>query len=32
LDEPERWLKELAHEQKLTKCIRILEEGVPELF
>lgn len=32
LDEPERWLKELAAQQKVTHRIRILEEGVPELF
>ncbi len=32
LDEPERWLKELAAKQKVTDRLRILEEGVPELF
>jgi L-ascorbate metabolism protein UlaG (beta-lactamase superfamily) len=32
IDEPERWLKELAAQQKVTHRLRILEEGVPELF
>jgi len=32
LDEPPRWLSELAHQQKLTHHLKILEEGVPALF
>lgn len=32
LDEPPRWLMQLAEMQGLTDKIRILEEGVPEIF
>ena len=32
LDEPPRWLNELAHEQKLSHHLKVLEEGVPTLF
>ena len=32
LDEPPRWLNELAHQQKLSEHLKILEEGVPTLF
>jgi L-ascorbate metabolism protein UlaG (beta-lactamase superfamily) len=32
LDEPPRWLSELAHEQKLIHHLKIREEGVPTLF
>jgi L-ascorbate metabolism protein UlaG (beta-lactamase superfamily) len=32
LDEPERWLRELAHTQRLSRHLRVLEEGVPERF
>ena len=32
LDEPPRWLKELAAEQNLLKQLKILEEGVPMVF
>ena len=32
IDEPERWLRELAREKRLADRVRILEEGVPERF
>jgi L-ascorbate metabolism protein UlaG (beta-lactamase superfamily) len=32
IDEPPRLLKELAHDQKVMHHLRILEEGVPQLF
>ncbi len=32
LDEPPRWLRELAHEAALSHKVRILDEGVPEKF
>jgi L-ascorbate metabolism protein UlaG (beta-lactamase superfamily) len=32
LDEPPRWLRQLAEQEKLTHCLRILEEGVPQVF
>ena len=32
LDEPPRWLRQLAHQQKLLHHVKILEEGVPALF
>jgi L-ascorbate metabolism protein UlaG (beta-lactamase superfamily) len=32
LDEPPRWLMEIATQQKISDRIRILEEGVPEVF
>ena len=32
MDEPPRWLQELAQKEGLTKHLRILEEGIPEVF
>jgi L-ascorbate metabolism protein UlaG (beta-lactamase superfamily) len=32
MEEPPRWLRQLAREQGLTHRIRILEEGAPEVF
>ncbi|MFO1476062.1 MAG: MBL fold metallo-hydrolase [Verrucomicrobiota bacterium] len=32
VDEPPRWLLELAEEEKLTDQVKFLEEGVPEVF
>jgi L-ascorbate metabolism protein UlaG (beta-lactamase superfamily) len=32
LDEPPRWLREIAMEQNLTQQIKILDEGVPKVF
>jgi L-ascorbate metabolism protein UlaG (beta-lactamase superfamily) len=32
MDEPPRWLKELAQAEGISHKIRILEEGVPEVF
>jgi L-ascorbate metabolism protein UlaG (beta-lactamase superfamily) len=32
LDEPPRWLQELAHLEGISDKIRLLEEGVPEIF
>jgi len=32
MDEPPRWLGQLAREQGLTRQVRILEEGVPVVF
>jgi L-ascorbate metabolism protein UlaG (beta-lactamase superfamily) len=32
LEEPLRWLKEIAVQQKMTPCLRILDEGVPQVF
>jgi len=32
VDEPPRWLLEIAEEENLTEKIRILEEGVPTVF
>jgi len=32
MDEPPRWLRQLAVEQNLLKQLRILEEGVPMVF
>lgn len=32
MDEPPRWLMELARREGLDKKVRILEEGVPEVF
>jgi L-ascorbate metabolism protein UlaG (beta-lactamase superfamily) len=32
LDEPPRWLKQLCHAHGLTHRLRLLEEGVPEVF
>jgi len=32
IDEPPRLLQSLAHQQRLTSHLRILEEGIPQLF
>jgi L-ascorbate metabolism protein UlaG (beta-lactamase superfamily) len=32
MDEPPRWLKELCEASELTQHLRILNEGVPEIF
>ncbi|HVY68328.1 MAG TPA: MBL fold metallo-hydrolase [Verrucomicrobiae bacterium] len=32
MDEPPRWLQELAHKEKLVHHLKILEEGVPHVF
>ena len=32
LDEPPRWLRELATEQHVSKKLRILDEGIPYVF
>jgi L-ascorbate metabolism protein UlaG (beta-lactamase superfamily) len=32
LDEPTRWLREIALQEKLTHKLQILEEGVPVVF
>jgi L-ascorbate metabolism protein UlaG (beta-lactamase superfamily) len=32
IEEPPRWLKQLAHKEGVLDRIRILEEGVPEVF
>jgi L-ascorbate metabolism protein UlaG (beta-lactamase superfamily) len=32
MDEPPRWLREIAEEEGLTRHLRILEEGVPQVF
>jgi L-ascorbate metabolism protein UlaG (beta-lactamase superfamily) len=32
MDEPPRWLKEIAAQQKLTSRLKILDEGVPKVF
>ncbi len=32
MDEPPRWLREIAHEEGLTDQLKILEEGVPQVF
>ena len=32
LDEPPRWLKEIAHRDGLSHRVKILEEGVPQVF
>jgi L-ascorbate metabolism protein UlaG (beta-lactamase superfamily) len=32
LDEPPRWLKELADRDGVSNRLRILEEGVPQIF
>jgi L-ascorbate metabolism protein UlaG (beta-lactamase superfamily) len=32
MEEPPRWLLELADEQKITDKVKILEEGVPHVF
>jgi len=32
MDEPLRWLKELAAQQNLSSRLKILDEGVPKVF
>jgi len=32
MDEPPRWLLEIAEKEKLTKCVKILDEGAPVVF
>jgi L-ascorbate metabolism protein UlaG (beta-lactamase superfamily) len=32
MDEPPRWLQQLAAEQGITKKVHILQEGVPQVF
>jgi L-ascorbate metabolism protein UlaG (beta-lactamase superfamily) len=32
LDEPPRWLRQLAAQEGLTHKVRMLEEGVPQVF
>jgi L-ascorbate metabolism protein UlaG (beta-lactamase superfamily) len=32
LDEPPRWLRQLAAQQGLTQKVRMLEEGLPQVF
>jgi hypothetical protein len=32
IDEPPRWLLEVAEKEKLTRNVNILEEGVPRVF
>ena len=32
MDEPPRWLQELAKQHGIADRLRILEEGVPQLF
>jgi hypothetical protein len=32
IHEPPRWLRELAHQHGVSQHLRILEEGVPEVF
>jgi L-ascorbate metabolism protein UlaG (beta-lactamase superfamily) len=32
MDEPPRWLRELAHANGISQKLRILEEGVPTVF
>ena len=32
MDEPPRWLRQLAHEQGISHKVRILDEGVPVVF
>ena len=32
MDEPPRWLKELAHHQRLSHHLKMLDEGVPQVF
>jgi L-ascorbate metabolism protein UlaG (beta-lactamase superfamily) len=32
MDEPPRWLREIAREQGLSQKVRILVEGLPEVF
>ena len=32
MDEPPRWLREIAAQEGLTQRLKILEEGVPQVF
>jgi L-ascorbate metabolism protein UlaG (beta-lactamase superfamily) len=32
MDEPPRWLRDLCHTGGITKHLKVLEEGVPEVF
>ena len=32
MDEPPRWLRQLAEDQGLTRRLRFLEEGLPQVF
>jgi L-ascorbate metabolism protein UlaG (beta-lactamase superfamily) len=32
MDEPPRWLLQIAEAEQLTSCVRILQEGVPAVF
>jgi len=32
MDEPLRWLREIAAQQKLTSRLKILDEGRPKVF
>ena len=32
MDEPPRWLRQLAKANNLSHCLKILEEGIPEVF
>lgn len=32
MDEPPRWLRQLARKEGLTKKIKVLEEGIPQVF
>ena len=32
IDEPPRWLRMLAEEQGLTQRLKVLEEGIPQVF
>jgi L-ascorbate metabolism protein UlaG (beta-lactamase superfamily) len=32
LDEPPRWLREIAHREQLLHHVKIIEEGVPQVF
>jgi hypothetical protein len=32
MDEPPRWLSEIATRENLTEQIKILDEGVPKVF
>jgi hypothetical protein len=32
MDEPPRWLKQIAHQNGLSQHVKMLEEGVPETF
>jgi L-ascorbate metabolism protein UlaG (beta-lactamase superfamily) len=32
LDDPPRWLREIAHREKMWHHVKMLEEGVPQVF